>query len=106
MPVSANISCVAETHDGRLVVTGHIGKDAAGHLWSTDPTWQWLGRLECRSFGDFNCTHLLISSDDSVLYTSTDCGRFLAYDLSRRQPQCIEDGGGGGPLASVARTDQ
>lgn len=96
VPVFGNVCSVAETHDGCYAFSGDVGGPSV-HMWETS-TWQWLARVELTAGGG-PATHLALEpSDCRILYVATEWGRFLAFDVARLPLQCIQEGGGGGPL--------
>mmetsp|Transcript_10172 Transcript_10172/g.35619 ORF Transcript_10172/g.35619 Transcript_10172/m.35619 type:complete len:525 (+) Transcript_10172:106-1680(+) len=104
VPVFGSFCSLAESEDGSLAFAGDLGGPAV-HFWDT-ATWQWLGRVELSSSGGAAC-HLTVTPGDWLLCASTDCGRFLSYGLGGRlPPRCVEEGSGGGPMATVPGCSQ
>mmetsp|Transcript_107197 Transcript_107197/g.167426 ORF Transcript_107197/g.167426 Transcript_107197/m.167426 type:complete len:595 (-) Transcript_107197:57-1841(-) len=96
IPIFGNICCAVESPDGQLAFAGDTGGPSI-HVWDT-ATWKWLARVELVAGGG-PARYLAVSSDNRLLYASTEFGRFLAFDISRMPPRCVEEGGGGGALA-------
>lgn len=101
IPVFGSFCSATETHDGRYAFTSDVGGPAV-HMWDTR-SWSWLARVELGSNGGAG-RHIVVSSDDRVLYVATEWGRFLAFGLMSVPPQCLEDGGQGGPLAGIFKS--
>lgn len=95
VPVFGNVSCAVESSSGKLAFVADVGGPSI-HVWDTS-TWQWLARVELSEDGGPAC-QLAVDHTDTMLYVATRCSRFLAFDCSRRRPQCREEGAGGGPM--------
>jgi len=99
VPVFGNVSSAAEAADGRHVFSGD-SRGPAVHVWDTT-SWQWLTRIELTS-GVGPVCHLAIVPGSRLLAASTECGRFLAFDVDKMPLLCVEEGPGGGALATCA----
>lgn len=95
VPVFGNVSCAVESSSGKLAFVADVGGPSI-HVWDTS-TWQWLARVELSEDGGPAC-QLAVDHTDTMLYVATRCSRFLAFDCSRRRPQCRAEGAGGGPM--------
>lgn len=97
VPVFGSICSLVESPDGAQLFAGDTGGPSV-HMWDT-ATWQWLLRIELAEGGGA-ASHLAIPPGGNTLYAATECGRLLAFRLGRLPPLCIEEGGGGGPIAT------
>lgn len=97
VPVFGNVCSAVESQDGRLAFSGDQ-RGPSIHIWDT-ACWHWLSRVELPDGGGPAC-YLAVLPGDTLLCAATECGRFMAFNMERMPPVCVEDGSGGGPLSS------